>query len=360
MPVLESFEEAAPTDFITVVNKNIDALGYDEEDEEVDPDNQDRTSDVEEVEGKPQEEEEEKPKPKVDDAGDDKGKSKEDDDDEEEFDAPETTAELAEALGISEEKLLGIKTKFKAAGSDEEKTLSEVVQGFQREADYTRNKQALSAAQSEFEQGQRERVEEYRKAATIVSQQLNTAHRAAAARLESPEMAALRLSDPNEYLIKAREIDQEIQGVGQQRQQMATQYDSYMSNQKLARLKAEGDKLRKADSSFTDDTLREGLEVLRSFGYTDQELEYVMDARMVQGALEVKSLREENNSLKDRIKKGAEVAKKVKKTVPLKQVMKPTGKRKTQRKGLSAARERFGKNRDLHSAAAVFEGIEDL
>ena len=291
--------------------------------------------------------------------GDDSDKGKEGED--EEFDPPESLEELAEILETPLENLKGLKVKFKAAGLEQTKTLADLEKGFQLEADYTRSKQTLQKTQSAFEDDQKDRVETFNKAAMVLAGHFNEHEKALNGRLESPYMAELRLTDSNRYVLEKSEIEREVSTLQARRQGMAQQYDEYVNGQREQWVKAQESRVRQELPDWDQEKADSVTNLFKSVGFKDEEIPFLLDHRVVRVANELNVLRSENAALKDRISKGDKAAKELRARRDVKQVMKPgKGKEVAQKRGLSAAKQRFHQKRDLRSAADYLKELGDL
>jgi len=295
------------------------------------------------------------------DATDDTGDDESADTDEQDSGAIENLADLAEALEMAPDDLMAhLKHTVKAAGEDRTVTLADLVEGYQLKADYDRDKTALAETQRRFQAEQQQRVDDYQQHAQILSQQFNLVEAQLAAKLQDPRFAQLREDDPAEWNAQVLEVQQQVAQLREARQQAAQQYETFLANERQAFMQAEGEKLRTTIPEWGDDKLRSAVDTIKSLGYDDSEVVNVVDSRLIQGALELASLRAENSALKARIDKGEKAAAKIKKTIPKGIKPGPSMKRKgpgVDRSKVSKLKHQLSKSNSVDDAAKVIESL---
>lgn len=275
-----------------------------------------------------------------------------------ETEAIQTLEQLAEALELDLDELSAtLKHRFKAAGEEVEVTLAELVKGYQKDADYRRSTARLAEERRTFEQQARERAEQFVRMEHAAAQQIGLAEQIFANMLNSPKLAQLRETDPAEWAAQRDEIGRVIGFLQQARQQAAAQYEAWRNDQ-LAQLRdREMAALREAVPDWGENHRLEVRKTLADLGFSDSEIGQVFDSRLIRGALELSTLRAENERLKQRIAKAEETAKRVKREVP--KMQKP-GKPRQQSAGVARSnvaklRDRLRKTGDVRDAAAIIQ-----
>lgn len=291
------------------------------------------------------------------------------DDDDEDAVAINSIEDIARELGQDVEELLGnLSHSFKASGKVETATLADIVKGYQRNADYTREKQSLADARRAFEVEQRQRTEAYQRDATLHAQQLAMVRQILEQDLQSPELVAMQQTDPATYLIRTREIEGRIANLEQQRQQAAYEYQTRMQQVAATRMDQERSSLMEKVPEWGEDKLGQAVEVIRGFGYQDDEFAQNPDHRWIMAALELKELREKVAAYETERKTAKKTVKRIKEDVP--NAPRPgkqrrNGRLRVERDKLSQAKKRLAKSartggrHNLRDAASVIESLID-
>ena len=270
----------------------------------------------------------------------------------EEGPAFETVEQLAEELEVEPDQLLGLKVKFKAAGEEHESTLSDLVKGYQLESDYTRSKQQLSERERSLTEEHRENTEKLNQFVAILGAEFQSTEKAIQEQLDSPEMLQLKVTDQAQYSVRALELQNAQRALHDQRREFAEQYQKHVEDQHGKFLDAERKRMEREIPDFSQAVLDEAVGVVKELGYSENEIKFLTDHRLVKAALELKSLREENQALREAKEKGKRVSDKIRKKTPSKRSFKTRG---GGRGGnLSAAKSRFKKSGSLEDAANVF------
>src|SRR5690554_3122050 len=221
-----------------------------------------------------------------------------------ETDTIETLSQLAEALELDQDEFMAsIKHKFKAAGEEVEVTLAELVKGYQKDADYRRSTARLADERRAFEEAVRQRNDEYVRLQHVTAQQMALSEQLFTAQLNSPKLAALRDSDPSEWAAQRDELAQTIGWLRQQRQQAAASYDAWRNEQLRQLRDREVKALQEAVPDWGENHRVEVRKTLQTMGFSEPEIAQVFDSRLIRGALELSTLRAENQRLKERIAK---------------------------------------------------------
>jgi hypothetical protein len=240
----------------------------------------------------------------------------------------------------------------KVDGEEQEVTLDELRNGYQRQADYTRKSQALAEQRKAYEanlQAIQSEREQYSQALEMMSaQQKNEL-----AQYESIDWKTLKEDDPMEYMEKRLEYQEtrdKIARVEQERQRVAAEQQQRVQQQLSEIMQTEFTKLKEALPAYADPSsnlkneLRDyGL----SLGFSQQDLDSISDHRVV--------LVLHKAMLQDRAAQGTVRKAKASKPVP-KVVKSGTPESKTQRskKASQQRRERLAKTGSTRDATSVF------
>ena len=276
-------------------------------------------------------------------------------------DAIGNLAELASALDVSVDDLKEqISHTFQAAGEDVTVTLAELEKGYQKEADYRRSTAQVAEYRRAIEADLTQRQQAYEAQQHVMAQQLGMAEQLLAAELNSPQLAALRESAPDEWVAKRTEIGERIGVLQNARQQAAAAYEQFR-NDNLANLRQrEMQSLQQALPDFGPQHATLAKETIGSLGYTPQEVSQIFDSRLVLGALELAALRARVTELEGQSNRAAETAKRVKQDIP--KLQKP-GKhispgargKKIARDNVRRLKGRLAKSGSVDDAAALIE-----
>jgi hypothetical protein len=283
--------------------------------------------------------------------------------DSDDTDAGEITslAELADALEMPIDGLKdALKHTFKAAGEEHTVTLSELEKGYQLQADYDRNKSKLADQRKAFEDEQKLRVESFQQQSTALAQSFNLAEQVILADYGSEAMNQLRVTDPTEWLIKQREGEQRLAQLNHARQNAASQYDQVMKAEHDQYLAREGELLSKTIDGWDDDKLRTAVDTIKTLGFNDTEVVNIVDHRLIQGALELKRLRAENEELNNRMANANKAVNKVKKKVPKIPSggkLRAGGKGSVKKSTVNKLRKRLSKSNHINDAANLIESL---
>jgi hypothetical protein len=199
--------------------------------------------------------------------------------------------------------------------STEEVTETELVKGYQRQADYTRKTQALATRESEAVQFLSSKHQEMRDQYLQQAEVQRTAIVGMAGIKSENEMAQLANSDPAAWVAENQrqnsirnylsQIDQQISGEKQQATQEAEQRQAQrkqkMFTQAWAELSKDGIDTAKLSKVYTD--------VSKEYGFTAQELGEVYDPRVVRAFKDAAAFRELQSQKKAVTAKVQEVTK---------------------------------------------------
>jgi hypothetical protein len=121
---------------------------------------------------------------------------------------PQTLEEIAERLGIDASKLHNVKLKAKVGDSENEVTLREALDGYQRESDYTKKTMEFAEVRKAFEAEREKQTTEIKQRlieAQALSQDLE---QSLMSEHNSIDWTALRTTDPAEFAAKKQEFNE--------------------------------------------------------------------------------------------------------------------------------------------------------
>lgn len=148
----------------------------------------------------------------------------------EETKPPETT-DTQEAVSADPEKDQVLpddyKVKVKIQGQEQEVTLSELRDGYQRQKDYTQKTTELAQQRQEVEAA-RQQYDQYIQTVPVFVQIAAQNIAKGESDLTTPEMLKLAQEDPAEYIAKKSQIEANIIENRRSIDQMRAQYDNYM------------------------------------------------------------------------------------------------------------------------------------
>lgn len=292
-----------------------------------------------------------------DDADDDSDDSDTDDDTIQTFD------ELAEALEMDTDELKALKLSFKAAGENVTLPIEEIVAGYQKDSDYRRQTAELAEERREFQATARQQTESFVQESTVLAQVMGNIEASITQSLNSPEMQALRASDPGEWTARQTEAEKRLNGLRNFSAQAAQQYQKFTTDAQKAFLQEQGRRLNAdPDVDWNAETMKEVSEGIMSFGFEEKELPNIMDARLVKPTLELIALRKEVAELRAQKTKGKAAASKIKTDTP-KITVKPGSKKRggIKRSDLQKAKDKVrrtakaGGRENLKAAASAIE-----
>ena len=314
-------------------------------------------------EGTPEEIEEEKPSaPEPTEEAEETEEQTEETPEEQTAEAIETLEELADQLGVPVDDLASnLKHTFTAAGEERTATLSEIIKGHQLRQDYDRGKTELSQHRAALEAAERQRVKEYNSRFENLAATFNVIDQNIVARANTPEMQELRRDDPGEWAAQIQEIERQRMALGAEFDTAVKGHQEFMAGQREQFVKQQGEILQREVPGWGEEKLNSAIEVIRDFGFEQNEIPNVIDHRLVKGALEVAELRQaqselkaENAKLKEQLTAASHKATQVKTKIP--PVTKPKAKPaiSVQAKKLEAAKKRFLKTNSLQDAAEYY------
>jgi hypothetical protein len=203
----------------------------------------------------------------------------------------ETVEELADDEDEQEEaEEVEEKPKYrvKIAGEETEVTLDELINGYQREADYTKKTQSLAEARKALE-NEKASVEQAKTLRDQYAQRLGMIEQLLQSQNKAENLEELKETDPIGYAVKVAEQqqrDKQLQAVQIERNRLAQMQQAERAQTLSQHVAQEAEKLSQAIPEFRDPEKGETIrKEIRSFakanGWTDQELSSVYDSRAV-------------------------------------------------------------------------------
>ncbi len=272
-----------------------------------------------------------------------------------------TVAELSEALGMTREEFLeSITDTFGAAGDEVTVTLADQIKGYQKDADYRRSTQQLAEQRQQAEQQYQTQMQLFEQNHQLLASHLNATEQIVAAKLEDPNLLRLRDTDPAEWTARNTEIARDLEAIRQSRTQAAQQYMHQRSQFDTQLKERETQALLQVIPDFGETHKATTRDLMKSIGYSDDEIKNVFDHRLVVAALELSALREENAQLRSEKERATDAVKRVKKDVP--RLQKPGKQRLAtpqgiQRSNLARLQKRAAQTGSVNDAAAVIEQL---
>lgn len=297
-----------------------------------------------------------------DDTSDDNDDSDDDSDDSDE-DEPElsTLDELAEALEMEADDLKDLKVTFNAAGEQVTVPISEIISGYQKDSDYRKQTAALAEERNTFTSTVKTQQETYTRQSTVLAQVLMNIENSIKSAVKNPDMDALRQSDPAEWNARVTEANARLGNLEQLRNAASDNFKKFQMEAKKAFLQTQGQILQKDVEGWGDEKLKVAQDVMRSYGFSDEEIPEIADARLIKAALAFDAVMKENAALKEQKAKGKKAATKVKEKVP--KTLKPgtRAKAKSKRPNFDKAKRRLKANPvGKANTQAAADAIEQL
>jgi hypothetical protein len=180
------------------------------------------------------------------------------------------------------------KYRVKIAGEEAEVTLDELINGYQREADYTKKTQSLAEARKALE-NEKASVEQAKILRDQYAQRLGMIEQVLQAQSKPENLEELKETDPIGYAVKVAEQqqrDKQLQAIQSERNRIAQMQQTERVQTLSQHVAQEAEKLAQAIPEFRDPTKGETVrKEIRAFakanGWTDQELSSVYDSRAV-------------------------------------------------------------------------------
>lgn len=261
----------------------------------------------------------------------------------------ETEAEYAEEEVEEQPKP---RYKAKVDGEEIEVDIDELINGYQRTADYTKKSQALAEQRKAIE-AERIHLEQVKQERQAYAQKLQALNQFLSQQDQGENLEALKESDPIGYAVKVAERterEKQLAVVRAEQQRIAQQQQAEQQQSLQNHLKSEAQKLSAAIPELStpkgDEVRKQIREYAKSQGWSDEELGSVYDHRAVVALYKAMKFEQLQKSKPEIQKKVSQAPKMLKSgtSVP------PT--KSQQDKQLSQRLKQTGKVKD---AAALFE-----
>jgi hypothetical protein len=269
---------------------------------------------------------------------------------------PQTLEEIAERLGIDASKLHNVKLKAKVGDSENEVTLREALDGYQRESDYTKKTMEFAEVRKAFEADREKQTTEI-KQRLIEAQALSQDYeQALVTEYNSIAWDTLRETNPTEYAAKDIEMRRKWDSLQSKKFRAATELQKFQQEQQekvKKHIETERGKWRDVVPEWKDDKRFEAergeiVSYLRGQGISDEDISSLYDSR------QIKIIR--NAMLYEKSSKAATIAQK--KVALLPKVLKPgtqTTKSDSRTEKDKELSTRLRKSGRLEDAAALIE-----
>jgi hypothetical protein len=207
-----------------------------------------------------------------------------------EAEATEDSYEVDESedeVGEEEQEQEQPKYRVKVSGEELEVTLDELVNGYQREADYTKKTQTLAEARKNLEQDKAS-VEQAKQLRDQYSQRLQLVEQMLSQQPQE-DLQLLKETDPIGYAVRVAEQqqnDKQLAAIQMERNRIAQMQQSEQRELLQQHVAVEAEKLTQAIPELASpekgETVRKEIrQFAKSIGWTDQELASVYDSRAV-------------------------------------------------------------------------------
>lgn len=267
---------------------------------------------------------------------------------------PEEIQETEEVVEESAEQVEEPKPKYRAKvdGEEIEVEIDELINGYQRTADYTKKSQALAEQRKALE-AERVHLEQVKQERLAYAQKLQALNQFLSQQGQGENLEALKEVDPIGYAVKVAERterDKQLAVVRAEQQRIAQQQQAEQQQSLQKHIASEAERLSAAIPELSgpkgDDVRKQIREYAKSQGWSEQELGSVYDHRAVVALYKAMKFEQLQKSKPDIQKKVSQAPKMLKSgtSVP------PT--QSQQDKALAQRLRQTGKVKD---AAALFE-----
>ena len=205
----------------------------------------------------------------------------------EDSDEPEEVEAQADESEEVEEEAPKPRYKAKVDGEEVEVELDELINGYQRTADYTKKSQALAEQRKAIE-AERVHLEQVKQERQAYAQKLQALNQFLSQQNQGENLEALKETDPIGYAVKVAERterDKQLAVVRAEQTRIAQQQQADQQKALQAHLASEAEKLNalipELSSPKGDEIRKQIREYAKSQGWTDQELGSVYDHRAV-------------------------------------------------------------------------------
>lgn len=206
------------------------------------------------------------------------------DDDAPSTDGITTLDDALEAIGLDDSLTVSIR----ADGEDHEVSIAELKKGYQRDAYMRRVTQEVAEERRSMQKEREAQNEAVQRDFAIAHQALAGLDQMFAQAQSDPGLRALETSNPTQYLMQIRAIEQQRSALQRNIQQLSQQYDQYLARQKeqseaelVERQQKERRALEQAMPGLTAEKRQAIAKAAVSLGYTPEEISEIWDHRWV-------------------------------------------------------------------------------
>lgn len=218
---------------------------------------------------------------------------------EEETPVPTSLSELAETLGVEQEKLYDLKLKTKIDGVEGEATLAQILKSYQLEGHLNRKSMDLADQRKAFEQETQKQTQEVTQRVQMLEDSLNIANHILTEQYKGINWEQLKQEDPVSFNTRVIEYQQHQQALQQAFQSLQAERQRAAQEQEVqlkANLQEEYKKVLNAIPEWADaEVAKKGQaelrELMKSYGFKDEEI-FVGDHRHIQILRDAKKGRE--------------------------------------------------------------------
>ena len=274
--------------------------------------------------------------------------------DSEELEATDVEDQPEEEIEEVEEEVVETETPstytIKVDGEEQEVTLDELRNGYQRQADYTRKSQSLTEQRKAYEanlQAVQSEREQYAQALDVLSK----GQEAELSAFDNTDWATLKEDDPMEYMekrIEFQDAKDRVERIKQEQFRLQQHQQEEMNQVISEKLKDEAEKLSKVLPEYADpsSTLRNDIrQYTLGLGFSPEDVDGITDHKVV--LVLHKAMMADKGIKSASTKKSKSVPKVVKSGTPQTKAQKA-------KKGVQAKRERLAKTGHTRDAANVF------
>lgn len=274
----------------------------------------------------------------------------------EEVEYAETIEEIAESMEITPDELLG---RLKYKKGDHEIALKEFVDQYSENIDIKEQRASIQAEREEHAAHRKQGEELFQTSLNVHLGQLEALNKYFEDQKNSDAMRNLRLEDPGEHAAQQQEIDSFLRILGAEKEKAITNFQEYKTQSQQQFLQEQGQILKRDVPDWGQEKMSEAVEALKGFGFHDEEIPGIADARAIKAVLELNSLRAEVKSLRESEAARKAAVKKVQRKVN--PVLKANTKNRSETVKQERARDeitgRFKKSGKLQDAAELVDAM---
>lgn len=223
---------------------------------------------------------------------------------------PESLDELAAAMEVDTDDLKSIRLKTKVDGVEGEATLAEVIKNYQLNKSLTERSEAFANERKQFDEKQQSIIQAYEAKIAEAESLTQVVEERLKAEIGGIDWEQLRVDNPAEYAVRRQdymerigEVENMKQAVLQERQEQMTKQQQEFMEQQKAFLQQNHQKLLDSVPEWRDESVRKkDMNELKSYlnaqGVSDQEINGIVDYRMVVLAKKAKAFDEMQTNAK--------------------------------------------------------------